>query len=214
MSSLVSKLETVVRRHEEIQALLADHPEPGGADYTKLTREYSEMNPIVAEMRAFQKSVQDLEDARALAEMEDDPEMRAMAEEEARSLQDEIDATEQRMKVLLLPRDEADSRNAILEIRPGTGGDEAGLFAGDLMSMYRRFCELQGWKFDVLEMSENDVGGLKEVSARVSGTNVFAALKFESGVHRVQRVPATESGGRIHTSAATVAAPDLREWVE
>lgn len=116
------------------------------------------------------------------------------------------------MKVLLLPRDEADSRNAILEIRPGTGGDEAGLFAGDLLAMYRRFCELQGWKFEILEMSENDVGGLKEVSARINGTNVFASLKFESGVHRVQRVPATESGGRIHTSAATVAVlPEAEE---
>lgn len=212
MSSLVSKLETVVRRHEEIQALLADHPEPGGADYTKLTREYSEMSPVVEEMRAFQKAVQDLEDAQALAASEDDPEMRAMAEEEARELQGEIEATEQKMKVLLLPRDEADSRNAILEIRPGTGGDEAGLFAGDLLAMYRRYSELQGWKFEILEMSENDVGGLKEVSAKINGTNVFAALKFESGVHRVQRVPATESGGRIHTSAATVAVlPEAEE---
>jgi peptide chain release factor 1 len=135
-----------------------------------------------------------------------------MAEEEARELQGEIEATEQKMKVLLLPRDEADSRNAILEIRPGTGGDEAGLFAGDLLAMYRRYSELQGWKFEILEMSENDVGGLKEVSAKINGTNVFAALKFESGVHRVQRVPATESGGRIHTSAATVAVlPEAEE---
>lgn len=212
MSTLVTKLERVVKRHEEIQALLADHPEPGGADYTKLTREYSEMSPIVEEMRAFQKLVTDLEDAQSLVESEDDAEMRAMAEEEARELKEEIDSTEQRMKVLLLPRDEADSRNAILEIRPGTGGDEAGLFAGDLLGMYRRFAEIQGWKFEVLEMSENDVGGLKEVSARISGTNVFAALKFESGVHRVQRVPVTESGGRIHTSAATVAVlPEAEE---
>jgi len=212
VSSLVAKLEVVVRRHDEIQALLADHPEPGSADYTRLTREYAEMNPIVEQMREFQKLVSDLDDAVALAEAEDDAEMRAMAEDEARELRAEIETKEQEMKVLLLPRDEADSRNAILEIRPGTGGDEAGLFAGDLLSMYRRFCELQGWKFDVLEMSENDVGGLKEVSARISGTNVFAALKFESGVHRVQRVPATESGGRIHTSAATVAVlPEAEE---
>ena len=212
MSTLVTKLERVVKRHEEIQALLADHPEPGSADYTKLTREYSEMSPIVEEMRAFQKLVTDLEDAQSLVESEDDAEMRAMAEEEARELKEEIDSTEQRMKVLLLPRDEADSRNAILEIRPGTGGDEAGLFAGDLLGMYRRFAEIQGWKFEVLEMSENDVGGLKEVSARISGTNVFAGLKFESGVHRVQRVPVTESGGRIHTSAATVAVlPEAEE---
>ena len=212
MSALVSKLERVVKRHEEIQALLADHPEPGSADYTKLTREYSEMSPIVEEMRAFQKLVTDLDDAQMLIDSEDDAEMRALAEEEARTLKEQIDSTEQRMKVLLLPRDEADSRNAILEIRPGTGGDEAGLFAGDLLGMYRRFAEVQGWKFEVLEMSENDVGGLKEVSARISGTNVFAALKFESGVHRVQRVPVTESGGRIHTSAATVAVlPEAEE---
>ena len=138
--------------------------------------------------------------------------MRAMAEDEARELRAEIEAKEQEMKVLLLPRDEADSRNAILEIRPGTGGDEAGLFAGDLLGMYRRFAEMQGWKFETIEMTENDVGGLKEVSVRISGTNVFAALKFESGVHRVQRVPVTESGGRIHTSAATVAVlPEAEE---
>ena len=149
MSSLVAKLEVVVHRHDEIQALLADHPEPGSADYTRLTREYAEMNPIVEQMRGFQKLVSDLDDAVALAEAEDDAEMRAMAEDEARELRAEIEAKEQEMKVLLLPRDEADSRNAILEIRPGTGGDEAGLFAGDLMSMYRRFCELQGWKFDL-----------------------------------------------------------------
>ena len=205
MSSLVAKLEVVVRRHDEIQALLADHPEPGGGDYTRLTREYAEMNPIVEQMRGFQKLVSDLGAAVALAEAEDDAEMRAMAEDEARELRAKIEAKEQEMKVLLLPRDEADSRNAILEIRPGTGGDEAGLFAADLLGMYRRFAEMQGWKFENIEMTENDVGGLKEVSVRISGTNVFAALKFESGVHRVQRVPVTESGGRIHTSAATVA---------
>ncbi len=212
MSALVAKLEVVVRRHDEIQALLADHPEPGSADYTRLTREYAEMNPIVEQMRGFQKLVSDLDDAVALAEAEDDAEMRAMAEDEARELRAEIETKEQEMKVLLLPRDEADSRNAILEIRPGTGGDEAGLFAGDLLGMYRRFAEMQGWKFETIEMSENDVGGLKEVSVRISGTNVFAALKFESGVHRVQRVPVTESGGRIHTSAATVAVlPEAEE---
>ena len=205
MSSLVAKLEVVVKRHDEIQALLADHPEPGGADYTRLTREYAEMNPIVEQMRGFQKLVSSLYEATTLAESEDDPDMRAMAEDEARELRMEIENKEQEMKVLLLPRDEADSRNAILEIRPGTGGDEAGLFAGDLLNMYRRFAELQGWKFETIELTENDVGGLKEASIRVSGTNVFAALKFESGVHRVQRVPVTESGGRIHTSAATVA---------
>ncbi len=205
MSSLVAKLEVVVKRHDEIQALLADHPEPGGANYTRLTREYAEMNPIVEQMRGFQKLVSSLYEATTLAESEDDPDMRAMAEDEARELRMEIENKEQEMKVLLLPRDEADSRNAILEIRPGTGGDEAGLFAGDLLNMYRRFAELQGWKFETIELTENDVGGLKEASIRVSGTNVFAALKFESGVHRVQRVPVTESGGRIHTSAATVA---------
>ena len=212
MSSLVAKLEVVVKRHDEIQALLADHPEPGGANYTRLTREYAEMNPIVEQMRGFQKLVSSLYEATTLAESEDDPDMRAMAEDEARELRMEIENKEQEMKVLLLPRDEADSRNAILEIRPGTGGDEAGLFAGDLLNMYRRFAELQGWKFETIELTENDVGGLKEASIRVSGTNVFAALKFESGVHRVQRVPVTESGGRIHTSAATVAVlPEAEE---
>ena len=144
MSSLVAKLEVVVKRHDEIQALLADHPEPGGADYTRLTREYAEMNPIVEQMRGFQKLVSSLYEATTLAESEDDPDMRAMAEDEARELRMEIENKEQEMKVLLLPRDEADSRNAILEIRPGTGGDEAGLFAGDLLNTYRRFAELQG----------------------------------------------------------------------
>jgi peptide chain release factor 1 len=137
--------------------------------------------------------------------MLDDPEMKSLAEEELSDLKDRIPEAEQKLKIALLPKDAADARPAIIEIRPGTGGDEAALFAGDLLRMYQRYAETKGWKFNVIELAETELGGIKEVVANVTGDGVFARLKFESGVHRVQRVPETESGGRIHTSAATVA---------
>ncbi len=173
-----------------------------GDEIAEVGREYAELKPVVEEIAAFRQLLSDIEDAEAMLS---DPEMRELAEDELPGLRERLPVMEQAMRVALLPRDAADARPAMVEIRPGTGGDEASLFAGDLLRMYQRYAEARGWKFDTLEQSLTEVGGVKEVVARVSGDGVFARLKFESGVHRVQRVPETESGGRIHTSAATVA---------
>ncbi len=174
----------------------------GGGDPAAQGREYAELRPVVEAARHWRTLSAEIEATRTML---DDPEMRALAEEELPRLEARRTALEEDLRVALLPKDAADSRPAILEIRPGTGGEEAALFAGDLMRMYQRFAEGQGWRFDVVERQETELGGLKELVANVKGDGVFARLKFESGVHRVQRVPATESGGRIHTSAATVA---------
>ncbi len=173
-----------------------------GDEIAEVGREYAELKPVVEEIAAFRQLLSDIEDAEAMLS---DPEMRELAEDELPGLRERLPVMEQAMRVALLPRDAADARPAMVEIRPGTGGDEASLFAGDLLRMYQRYAEARGWKFDTLEQSLTEVGGVKEVVARVSGDGVFARLKFESGVHRVQRVLETESGGRIHTSAATVA---------
>ena len=173
-----------------------------GDEIAEVGREYAELKPVVEEIAAFRQLLSDIEDAEAMLS---DPEMRELAEDELPGLRERLPVMEQAMRVALLPRDAADARPAMVEIRPGTGGDEASLFAADLLRMYQRYAEARGWKFDTLEQSLTEVGGVKEVVARVSGDGVFARLKFESGVHRVQRVPETESGGRIHTSAATVA---------
>ncbi len=174
----------------------------GGGDIAKLGREYAELRPVVEEIRAYQAALDDIEGAKALL---DDPEMKELAAEELAQLEDELPRMEEALQLALLPRDEADARPAIVEIRPGTGGEEAALFAGDLLRMYQRYAEARGWSFDIIEYNQTELGGVKEVVANVRGENVFARLKYESGVHRVQRVPETESGGRIHTSAATVA---------
>jgi peptide chain release factor 1 len=171
-----------------------------------MLKEYSDLTPVVeriTELREAQSEIGDL--AELIADAETEGEMREMAEAEFRTLKDRIPDLEHRIKVLLLPKDEADARNAILEVRAGTGGDEAALFGAELFRMYQRYAEARGWRFEILEYSETGIGGCKEASASISGKGVFARLKFESGVHRVQRVPVTESGGRIHTSAATVA---------
>lgn len=173
-----------------------------GDEIAEVGREYAELKPVVEEIAAFRQLLSDIEDAEAMLS---DPEMRELAEDELPALRERLPVMEQAMRVALLPRDAADARPAMVEIRPGTGGDEASLFAADLLRMYQRYAEARGWKFDTLEQSLTEVGGVKDVVARVSGDGVFARLKFESGVHRVQRVPETESGGRIHTSAATVA---------
>ncbi len=173
-----------------------------GADIAALAKEYSDLKPVVEEIAAYQQLLADLEEAELMLE---DPEMRELAEEELPGLKTRIPEAEQALKLVLLPKDEADAKPAMLEIRPGTGGDEASLFAGDLMRMYQRYAEARRWKFDVIEYTETELGGVKELVARISGENVFARMKYESGVHRVQRVPTTESGGRVHTSAATVA---------
>jgi len=199
--SLLQKLDQVVARHAELQAALS-----GGAlesqKFVAASKEYAELGPLVEAVNAWRKAEQELKDTEALAA---DPDMSAMAEEEAAALKKQLPELEQAVKKMLLPKDAADEKNAILEIRAGTGGDEAALFAADLFRMYQRYAAEHRWKFEIMELSDTGIGGYREAIATVTGKNVFAHLKFESGVHRVQRVPATETQGRIHTSAATVA---------
>ncbi len=194
----MDRLNEIAQRFEYIEARMSE----GGGDIAKLGREYSELRPVVAEIRAYRQLLEDIEGARALLE---DSEMAEMAAEELQALDTRRPEMEERLRLALLPRDEADQRPAIIEIRPGTGGEEAALFAGDLLRMYQRYAEARGWTVDIVALAETELGGIKEVIATVRGEGVFARLKYESGVHRVQRVPETESGGRIHTSAATVA---------
>jgi len=210
--TLDDKLDQVVHRHEELQAILSG----GGLDsakFTQASKEYAELGPLVEkvrELRAAQKEAGDL--AGMIADAGTDAEMKALAEEEFRAAKERVPQLERSVQLMLLPKDEADARNAILEVRAGTGGEEAALFAADLFRMYQRYAALRGWKFEVMELSDSGMGGYREATATVTGKDVFARLKFESGVHRVQRVPATESQGRIHTSAATVAVlPEAEE---
>jgi peptide chain release factor 1 len=178
-----------------------------------MLKEYSDLTPVVQGIEALRGAQHEMADlAELIADPASDAEMRNLAETEFHELKEKLPDLEQDLKILLLPKDEADDRNAILEVRAGTGGDEAALFAADLMRMYQRYAELRGWRFEIIDASENEIGGYKEASAQISGPGVFARLKFESGAHRVQRVPVTESGGRIHTSAATVAVlPEAEE---
>lgn len=194
----LDKLYEIVQRFEYLEAQMT----AGGGDIAKLGREYAELRPVVAEIRAYRQVLEDIEAAQAML---DEPEMRDLAQDELSQLEARLPELEGNLQLSLLPKDAADARPAILEIRPGTGGEEAALFAGDLLRMYQRYAEAKGWAFEIIELSQSEIGGVKEVVARISGDHVFARLKFESGVHRVQRVPETESGGRIHTSAATVA---------
>jgi peptide chain release factor 1 len=205
--TLDARLEGILARAETLRARLNEGPPPN--ELAKLSKEYSELSPIATQIEELRRAETELAEAEAMLA---DPDMREMAEAEAASLREKIPALRDALRRSLLPKDEADEGNAILEIRAGTGGDEAALFAADLMDMYRRFAELQRWKFELMDVSENDLGGLREGIAEISGANVFAKLKFESGVHRVQRVPATEAQGRIHTSTATVAVlPEAEE---
>ncbi|PTW50122.1 MULTISPECIES: peptide chain release factor 1 [Rhodovulum] len=202
----LDKLEQISRRFGYLEARLA---EGAGGDFAQIGREYAELKPVVAEIEAYRGLLSDIDTAEAMLK---DPEMRALAEEELPDLRARLPEMEQALRIALLPKDAADARPAIVEIRPGTGGEEAALFAGDLLRMYQRYAETKGWRFEILEESQTELGGIKEVTATVQGEGVFARLKYESGVHRVQRVPATESGGRIHTSAATVAVlPEAQE---
>ena len=205
------KLDLISRRHEEISARLASGAT--GADFVALSRELSDLEPVVGAIHAWRRAKDDLAGIETmLADAGTDAEMRELAEAERDEARARLEDLEQKIKVALLPRDVADERGAILELRAGTGGDEASLFVGDLLRMYQRYADLHGWKMDVMSASEGTAGGYKEVVASVSGRGVFAKLKFESGVHRVQRVPATETQGRIHTSAATVAVlPEAEE---
>ena len=204
MADLPAKLERVVARHQELEQAMSGGG--GGQDFARLSKEYSDLGPVVAKVREFNKAADELQ---ALAVMMNDPgsdaEMKALATDEFYVLKDRLPVIERELTLMLLPKDAADERSAILEIRAGTGGEEAALFGADLFRMYQRYAETRGWRFEILELSDTGIGGLKEAIASVSGRGVFARLKFESGVHRVQRVPATEASGRIHTSAATVA---------
>ena len=197
-------LDLILRRHQEIAARLAEGV--AGAQYSTLSRELSELEPVVAAVRAFQAKDNERADLKALLQEPDlDADVRAMAAAELAAAEAEADAMAKAIRIALLPKDAADEGGAILEVRAGTGGDEAALFAGDLFRMYVKYAERKRWKVEILSMSEGTAGGFKEIVAEISGRGVFARLKFESGVHRVQRVPATETQGRIHTSAATVA---------
>ena len=200
-------LDQILARFEFLEASLAE----GRGDVAALSRDYAELRPVAEQARAWLTLQRDLAEARALRA---DPEMRDLAEEELARLEAALPEAEAAMRRALLPRDAADARPAILEIRAGTGGEEAALFAADLLRMYARHAERAGWKLEVLDETATELGGIKEVVAAVRGEGVFARLKRESGVHRVQRVPATESGGRIHTSAATVAVLPEAEAVD
>jgi len=203
------KLDALETRFQFVEAQLSGGASPD--EFVKLSKEHAELQPIVAPITEYKKAVRDLKEARELASS-GDAEMREMAEAEIEALEARIEKLIGEIRILLLPRDEADEKSAIIEVRGGTGGDEAALFAGDLFRMYQRYADLHGWKFTVLEESPGEVGGYKEAVASITGKGVFARLKFESGVHRVQRVPVTEGSGRIHTSAATVAVlPEVEE---
>ena len=203
------KLQAVINRYDEITAQLSSAPE---ADlFVKLSRELAGLEDVAAKSRDLMSAEQEMDDAVALLNDPDtDSDMRALAETEQLDLKARIAALSGELQVLLLPKDAADAGSAILELRAGTGGDEAALFAGDLFRMYERYAASKGWKVDVLSQSEGSVGGFKEIVAAISGQGVFARLKFESGVHRVQRVPVTESSGRIQTSAASRSKASIR----
>ncbi len=198
------KLDSVLERFGAVEAQLASAPDP--EDYVRLSKEYADLTPVAEAARALLDCEAEREGLQEIiGDTGTDAEMVELAEAELTELSSRIEIHDHQLKLLLLPRDAADARNSILEIRAGTGGDEAALFAGDLFRMYQRYADLRGWKIELLSLSDGDYGGYKEIVASVIGKGVFARLKFESGVHRVQRVPETESGGRIHTSAATVA---------
>lgn len=196
----IDKLEQIKQRFEFLEAKMNDGAV--GEDIAKLAKEYSDLRPVVEQISEYQILLSDLEEAQLMLQ---DPDMKDLAAEELPTIKARLPEVEHALQLALLPKDAADARPAMLEIRPGTGGDEAALFASDLMRMYQRYCETQGWTFDVIEEQQNEIGGIKEVVVHIKGDSVFARMKYESGVHRVQRVPETESGGRVHTSAATVA---------
>ena len=216
-ASLINKLDMLQDRYEELTALLGDAEVISNQpQFRAYSREYAEVEPVVTTFREFCKVQSDLQGAQALLK-DSDPDLREMAEEEVASAREQLLVLEDHLQRMLLPRDPNDGRNVFLEVRAGTGGDEAAIFSGDLFRMYSRYAERQGWRVEILSESPGEHGGYKEVIARVEGDNVYAKLKFESGAHRVQRVPETESQGRIHTSACTVAVlpePDEQAAIE
>ncbi|MCY1205944.1 Peptide chain release factor RF1 [compost metagenome] len=216
-ASLLNKLDLLQDRYEELTALLGDAEVISDqGKFRAYSKEFAEVEPVILAFREFRKVQGDLEGAQALLK-DSDPDLREMAEEEVAQAREQLAELEDRLQRMLLPKDPNDGRNVFLEIRAGTGGDEAAIFSGDLFRMYSRYAERQGWRVEILSESEGEHGGYKEVIARVEGDNVYAKLKFESGAHRVQRVPETESQGRIHTSACTVAVlpePDEQAAIE
>ena len=213
--SLEENLDRVLARHQELQDLMASAEPPSPEEFARLSKEFSDLTPVVEAIGELCRAKDETADlASLIAAPETDAEMKEMAEEEFAQLKEKVPELEEKLQVMLLPKDLADNKNAILEIRAGTGGDEAGLFAANLFRMYQRYAENRKWKFELLSLNETGIGGYKEAIASISGPGVFARLKFESGVHRVQRVPDTESSGRIHTSAATVAVMPEAEEVD
>ena len=211
---ILGKLEGVKHRFEEVGRLLT---EPDVMDdmkkYIQLNKEYKELGPVVAAYLDYRNTLNNIDSAKDMLAVEKDEEMREMAKAELDELTGKVDGMEEKLKILLLPADPQDARNAILEIRAGTGGDEASIFAGDLFRMYSKFCEQKGWKMEISNFTEGTAGGYKEIIVNVKGDGVYGILKYESGVHRVQRVPQTETQGRIHTSAATVVVlPEAEEF--
>jgi peptide chain release factor 1 len=208
--SFEENLSRLVNRYDELQDLLMSAT---GPKFVQLSKEFSDIGPLVEEIQALRKLQKEFEEAKALVES-GDPDMKDMAEEEFHRLKPLVAAQEETVRVALIPKDEADAKNAILEVRAGTGGEEAALFAAELFRMYERYAARKGWKFEIVDLNETGLGGFKEAIANITGRNVFARLKFESGVHRVQRVPETEGSGRVHTSAATVAVMPEAEEVD
>ena len=207
------RLEKLLERYQALEATMARSGELAAAEIARLSKEYAELTPVVQgviELRQLGAEMSELEEL--VADPENDEEMRALAAEELGACKRRLPELERELTLLLLPTDEAQDRNAILEVRAGTGGEEAALFAAELLRMYQRYAEIKGWGFDIMQASETDLGGLREGTASIAGPGAYARLKFESGVHRVQRVPRTEAGGRLHTSAATVAVlPEAEE---
>jgi peptide chain release factor 1 len=210
---LAETLDKVIQRHDELRDTLATGTGLDGADYARMAKELSGLADVVAAVNDYRAHITELEDLGSIIDdAESDDDVKQMAEEEARELSARLPDLIRDIQILLLPKDEADEKNAILEVRAGTGGDEAALFAADLFRMYQRFAERHGWSSELISLSDTGIGGVKEAVLEISGRNVFRHLKFESGVHRVQRVPETESQGRVHTSAATVAVlPEAEE---
>jgi len=207
------RLQQLITRHEELEHMMSLAGQISSDEYIAITREYAELTPVVKAAKGYLSLIRDMKELEEIIEDSgSDPDMKELAEMELPDLKKSLPTLERDVEVMLLPKDVDDDKNALLEIRAGTGGDEAALFAGNLFRMYQRYAVLEGWKFDVVNSSSSDVGGFKEVIVSVSGKGVFAKLKYESGGHRVQRVPDTETGGRIHTSAATVAVmPEVEE---
>ena len=210
---MIDKLDGLVRRNSELEAQISDPEVIRNRDrYKELMREHASLQDVIAEYKVYKKLTAESEDARVLYENEEDKEMKELVLEELHGLEERREESEGKLKLLLVPKDPLDTKNIIVEIRAGTGGEEASLFAADLYRMYARYSEAKNWKIEMMSANENDIGGFKEVSFSIAGKNVFGDFRYESGTHRVQRVPETESGGRIHTSAVTVAVlPEAEE---